>query len=163
MAESNDDIPIPSGLPPKLDNGAVRKALSEIKKAQANQAIAEAQRVGASKLTAKLVAFFGATITAAAIGSFIWVLDVQSQNQAQTTAIKQLNKGGPREHGHQGIEAIHTEDRAEDMRRVDAVETAQKSLGERLDRRDAAMSQRLDDIMREIRSSNRRQRTWGGD
>lgn len=153
MANDNENSPILSDVPPKIDNGYVRKTLSEIKRAQAKQATIEAERSGASKLTTRLVTLFGTVMTAAVVGGFVWVLDVQSQNQAQDTAIQYLNDGSLRSHGHRDIENTHSEG----MRRVDAIETWQKNLGERLDRRDKAMAKKFDEIIKEIR----RRRTWG--
>jgi len=135
--------------PRKLDDDYIGKTLTQIKTAQAEQARIEAERTGASKMTARLLTLFGSILSASAIAGFVWVWDAQSTNQAQSSEIERLEER-QREHGHSDIErsvGVST-------RRVDGLERAHKNINARLDRQ----GEQLDSILLELR----RPRTWGG-
>lgn len=137
--------------PPPLDSRAIRKQLAEIKEAQDEQSDIEAQRTGAGKLTAKLVTLFGAIITAAAVGGFVWVWDAQASNARQDSDLRHIIE---RTHEHDPAPLGHGEITAAQRateRRVDGLEAAQSAVNARLDRADAKQTRRHQDLMEAIR------------
>jgi hypothetical protein len=102
-----------------------------VSRALNRQARLEAERTGASKTTGKIVAFFGSTITAAAIGGFVWLWDTQATSQQHEARIARMS-----EEQQEQTEALETTDATLDAieRRVTQNEAAQRAVNERLDR-----------------------------
>ena len=159
--DSPNGIPMVSDPPPKLDDEYVRAKLTAITQTQSKHAKIEAERAGASRLTARLVAVFGSLITAAAVASFVWVWDANVTNHAQDARIERIDERG-REHdppppGHTELEreAVAT------ARRVDANERSNKAINDRLDRMDREQESRHREVLEELRRLRATRRTWG--
>ncbi len=139
----------------------MRTTIGAIRKAQKAQALIEAERTGASKLTAKLLSIFGTLITLGAVAGFVWILDAQAINQRQDSEIDHIEERA-REHGHTGVsESVRATDRRVDMISGDLRQTSMRldKNGERLDELDDEVDALEVDVRRN--SNTRRNMSWG--
>ena len=148
--------------PSKLDDDYLRRKLEAISKSQARQNQIEAERTGAGKSQARLIAIFGTLITAAAIGGFGWVWSTSADTARQSAAIERISERqsdhDPAPPGHDEIEAaIHSNDR-----RIDASEQTMRTINERLDRIERESGERHREVLEELRRLRNARRTWGG-
>jgi len=144
-----------------VDEDTMRTTVHAIRKAQKKQALIEAERTGASKLTAKLISVFGGLITLAAVAGFVWVLDAQAINQRQDSEIHRLDERA-REHGHAEVSKnVRATDRRVDMLTGDvrALDMRTTKHGERLDDFD----DEVDALEADVRRNNNARRGMAGD
>lgn len=162
----SDDRKSPPGLliasnPPKrLDDEYVRRKLDAISRAQARQAQIEAERTGAARNVSRLVATFGALITAGAIALFGWVWQTSAATSRHESAIERVSERqlehDPTPLGHADIEASIREN----DRRIIEAHSATKQINARLDRIEREGSQRHREVLDELRRL--RTRMWRG-
>lgn len=138
----------------------VLSSLEQIRTQQAAQSRIEAERTGAAKTTSMLIAVFGSTITAAAIGCFVWVWEAHASNSLRDARIEALTENPPTVHGHALIER--------DVRSIEhrlvVIEASYAAINERLDRIEREEGSRHEEVideLRRIRGGTTRP-TWGG-
>lgn len=163
MADKSSNPPplsIAPSINSKLDPSYVRRTLSDLKKGQASQREIEAERTGASKLTAKLLTFFGTVITAAAIGGFVWVWDAQAANHRQDAEIvhfeERMHSHDPAPAGHEDLEASVLEN----SRRIAAANSEARVIKTRLDAFERQQATRHAELIAELRRLRTARRTW---
>lgn len=164
--ESPNGIPIVTKPPPRLDDEYVRAKLHAISLAVAKQAKVEAERAGASKFTARLLALFGTVITAGAVAGFGWVWSVQASTADHESRLHTLETNPHAEHGHRALDSeIGDVDGAveEVDDRVDGLDASTKVITQRLDRIEREQAERHSDVMQELRRLRGTRRTWGGE
>ena len=152
---------MPAGDTEDVSEDTVRTTLAAIRKAQKQHELVEAERTGASKLTARLLSIFGSLITIAAVAAFAWILEAQEIDQRQDSEIDRIEERA-NEHRHDDLSKnVRTTDRRVDMLTgsVHELDMRVNKHGDRLDEIDDDVDELEINVRRN--SNTRRSMTWG--
>jgi hypothetical protein len=114
----------------------------QVTRALNRQTKIEAERTGASRTTSKLIAFFGTTITAAAIGCFVWLWNTQAASQQHSNRLAQQER-------EQQEQSESIEENATKIDTIDRRLTSNEATTR-------AVNERLGEILQELRAQRGR-------
>lgn len=109
------------------------------------QAKLEANRDGSSKTLNKLLMFFGSTITAAALGMFVWAWNANATYHTRALEIR-----SNRERASENSERLEVyRDRNQELlNRVSGLDATNRAINRRLDRQGRQLEEILDQLQR---------------